>query len=331
MISGFIIENLGVRYTFGITALIFIPLTILLCVFVPETVYDRNRRAKAIEYPERSDSSFTTLESVDPEKPDDLNAKKVSNLAVFRGRVSNDSFWKLVLKPFPLFVYPAVIFSSLIYGSFFTWLVVLSVLSVPIFSAPPYSLTPSQIGITNLPLLFAGMVGSAISGWMSDKVARSMARRNGGIYEPEFRLILMVVAAVISSIAFFGFGLTVHMGLSVPFLLVFVSLHSLAAPFATQAAYTYVADCHPRDANQAFVTIGLVKALTTFLASTSINGWYHTQGPKVVFWSIAGINLAVCSLTFPMYIFGKKFRALVSNSILCDITYLIIIVDCSQY
>lgn len=127
---------------------------------------------------------------------------------MFRGRVSDDSFWKLVVKPFPFFVYLAVIFSSLVYGSFFTWLVVLAVLSVPIFSAPPYSLTPGQIGITNLPLLFAGITDSAISGWMSDKVVCSMARRNGGIYKPEFRLILIIVAAVVSTISF-GFGHTV--------------------------------------------------------------------------------------------------------------------------
>lgn len=70
--------------------------------------------------------------------------------------------------------------------------------------------------------------------------------------------------------------------------------------------------------------------MTTFLASTSINGWYEAQGLKVVFWSIAGINLAVCSLTITMYIFGRKFRALVSNSTLLNIPHLIADADCSQ-
>lgn len=294
--------------------MVFIPLTALLCFFVPETVYNRNptTAAKLDDYSENKVPLSTVSSVSSGQQPEEV--KKRYDLAIFRSRVSDDSFWKLLLKPFPLFAYPAVIFSSLVYGSFFTWLVVLSVLSVPIFSAPPYNLSPSQIGVTNIPLIFAGIAGSAISGWMSDKLVRLMARKNGGIYEPEFRLVLMGVAAVLSTVAFFGFGITVQMGMPIPVLLVFVSLHALAAPFATQAAYTYVTDCHPKDVNQAFVSIGLVKAGLTFLASTSVNGWYMAQGPKVVFWSIAGINLGVCILTIPMYTFGKKFRALVSHS-----------------
>lgn len=237
---------------------------------------------------------------------------QISKYAIFRGRVSNERFFKQLIKPFPLFVYPAVIFGSFIYGSFFTWLVALSVLSVPMFSAPPYSLTPSQVGLTNLPLLVTGLLGAPASGWLADKVIRSMAKRNNGIYEPEFRLTLMSIAALLSTVAFFGLGASIHAGANIAWPLTFISLHSLAIPFASQAAYTYVVDCHPDDANQAFVTIGLVKSLLTFLATTSVNGWLESQGARTVFWSIGGVNLGLCALTIPMYIFGKRFRALVS-------------------
>lgn len=187
IISGYIIQNLGVRYTFGITALVFIPLFASIFVFVPETVYNRVLQSGAVDVVQKDDSSSLTNTSSNVEKSRPSTAFK---LTVFRGRVSSKSFWREVIRPFPLMVYPAVIFSSLIYGSFFTWFVVLTVLSVPIYSSPPYNLNPAQIGLTNLPLLATGMLGSAISGWMVDKIARSMARKNGGIYEPEFRLTL---------------------------------------------------------------------------------------------------------------------------------------------
>jgi hypothetical protein len=29
-----------------------------------------------------------------------------------------------------------------------------------------------------------------------------------------------------------------------------MTIHSLSVPFSTTAAFTYVVDCHPRDANQ---------------------------------------------------------------------------------
>lgn len=279
IISGYIIQNLGVRYTFGITALVFIPLFASIFVFVPETVYNRVLQSGAVDVVQKDDSSSLTNTSSNVEKSRPSTAFK---LTVFRGRVSSTSFWREVIRPFPLMVYPAVIFSSLIYGSFFTWFVVLTVLSVPIYSSPPYNLNPAQIGLTNLPLLATGMLGSAISGWMVDKIARSMARKNGGIYEPEFRLTLMAVGTVLSTVAFFGFGYTAQIGAPLP-LLIFSSLHSLASPFASQAAYTYVTDCHTEDVNQAFVTMGLIKAIMTFLATTSVNGLFEAWGGKQIF------------------------------------------------
>ncbi|KIX09274.1 uncharacterized protein Z518_00353 [Rhinocladiella mackenziei CBS 650.93] len=306
VISGYIIENLGVKYTFGICALIYIPLLIATFFFVPETVYDRRVRSKDIDLDGDNKSSVRIDVSSDFQKP------PVSALAVFRGRVSNQSFWKQVVKPFPLFIYPAVIFGGFIYGSFFTWLVVLGVVSVPMFSAPPYNLTPSQVGLTNLPLLFTGLVGAPISGWMADKVVRSMAKRNRGIYEPEFRLTLMIIGALLSTAGFIGLGSSVDMGAPIAWPLGFAAFHSLAIPFSTQAAYTYVVDCHPDDANQAFVTIGLAKGVLTFVATTFVSGWFEAQGAKKFFWTIGAINFGVCTLTIPMYIFGKRFRALVS-------------------
>ena len=36
-----------------------------------------------------------------------------SQLALFRGRLSNESFWKNVWKPVPLIAFPAVLFSTM--------------------------------------------------------------------------------------------------------------------------------------------------------------------------------------------------------------------------
>ncbi|RFU33959.1 hypothetical protein B7463_g2387, partial [Scytalidium lignicola] len=292
VISGVIIQNLGIPYTFGICALIFIPLTTL---------------------PKISELSITAVDSDKPPK------RRYSELAVFRGRVSDVSFWGQVVLPFPLFLYPAVIFGSFVYGTFFAFLVALSVVSVPLFSAPPYNLTPSQVGLTNIPLLFAGLLGAPISGWMADWVIRTMAKRNNGTYEPEFRLTLMAVGGALSIAGFAGLGISAEMGAPIAYPLAFESLQSLAVPFASQAAYAYVTDCHPVNANQAFVTIGLVKAILTFISTTFINGWFETQGPKTVFLIIAAINFGLVLLTIPMYVFGKRFRSLVARRIQTEV------------
>ncbi|KAF3053760.1 hypothetical protein E8E11_001901 [Didymella keratinophila] len=306
-IAGVIIENISFEATFGISALIFIPILIGMYFFVVETTYYGARPGSQQEFePEEKSSTWSEY----GEEKETCRQQ----LAIFRGRLSKESFWSNVWKPVPLIAYPAVLFSTVVYGTYFTWLLTISVLSVSIFSAPPYSLGPAQVGLTNLPLLVVGLIGSPLSGWTADFVAKLMARRNKGVFEPEFRLTLMLPAVIFATIGFLGFGISAQRGDSIYQLIAFMSIHSFSVPFASTASLTYVIDCHPKDANQAFVTINFTKAVLTFVATTYANGVMASIGPSKVFVAITMINLGVCALTLPAYVFGKRFRSLVARS-----------------
>ena len=307
-IAGAIIENVSFEATFGISALIFIPMLFGIYFFVVETTYNGARPSSiaAKKVPGEKDMSF-----LDIDEPKETYRQQ---LRLFRGRLNQESFWKNAWKPVPLIAYPAVLFSTVVYGSYFTWLLTISVLSVSVFSAPPYALGPAQIGLTNLPLLVVALIGSPLSGWSADAIAKFMARRNGGMFEPEFRLVLMIPATLFATIGFLGFGMSAQQGLPIVWPIVFMSIHSLSVPFASTASLTYVIDCHPRDANQAFVTINFTKAVFTFAATTYANGWMASVGPRGVFDVITLINLGICLLTIPAYVFGKRFRSYVSVS-----------------
>lgn len=303
-ISGTIIQRVSFEATFGVSALIFIPIVFGIYFFVVETTYCGVRPTEQKFMPEEKSTS-----SLDDDDEQEHTYRE--QLRLFQGRISQESFWKNVWKPVPLIAYPAVLFSTIVYGSYFTWLLTISVLSVSVFSAPPYALGPAQIGLTNLPLLVVSLLGAPLSGWAADAIAKLMARKNNGIFEPEFRLVLMAPATVFASIGFLGFGISVQNGASLVWPLVFMSIHALSVPFASTASLTYVIDCHPRDANQAFVTINFTKAILTFIATTYANGWMAQVGPRGVFTAITLLNLGVCALTIPAYMFGKRFRSFV--------------------
>ncbi|PGH06685.1 hypothetical protein AJ79_06469 [Helicocarpus griseus UAMH5409] len=300
VISGYIIQNLGLLTTFGITAIMF-------CLILPAMVFLVPESANLLEKPGKVDEKRETngVNNGATKRP------YRKELKLFNGRISDKSFWTLALKPLRMIMFPAVVFSTFVYGSYFTLLVIFSVLSTNVFTSPQYGLTPSQVGLTNLPLLGVTLIGSPISGAVADWFARFMARRNNGIYEPEFRLVLMIPATMLSTLGFLGYGLSIDKGAPVAVPLTFMTLHSLSMPFAASASFTYVIDCHPKDANQAFVSINSVKALFTFVASMFVNGWYSTRGPKEVFTCIAAINLVLSVITVPMYIYGKRFRSVV--------------------
>ncbi|KAI1371471.1 MFS general substrate transporter [Hypoxylon crocopeplum] len=316
IISGFIIESLGIPGTFAISALIFCLILPLMYFVVVETTYTKpHGGAKPDD--KRPDSRASSVDVKDLKGDDLANEPKESyksQLRLFRGRLSEDSFWRGVVKPFPLICFPAVIFSTLVYASFFCWLLMIGVLSVNIFSAPPYNLNPAQIGLTNVPLAIGTLVFSPLSGWMADAIPVWMAKRNNGIFEPEFRLVLMAIAVPLSTAGFIGFGIAASEGLSLTWCLVWITMHSIAVPFASQASISYVIDCHTKDANQAFVTINFVKALLSFVASTIGNGLLAKFGARTLFIGIAMLNLGISLLTIPSYIYGKRLRSWVARS-----------------
>ncbi|KAI1413896.1 MFS general substrate transporter [Hypoxylon sp. FL1857] len=316
IISGFIIQSLGISGTFAISALIYCLILPFMYFVVVETTYSKPRDA-GMANDSRPGSPASSVDLKDSKGNDPIKEPKESyksQLRLFRGRLSDEPFWKGVVKPFPLVCFPAVIFSTLVYASFFCWLLMIGVLSVNIFSAPPYNLNPAQIGLTNIPLAIATLIFSPISGWMADAVPVWMAKRNGGIFEPEFRLVLMAIAIPLSTAGFIGFGMASSKGLSLTWCLVWITMHSIAVPFASQASISYVIDCHTKDANQAFVTINFVKALLSFIASTVGNGLLAKVGSKDLFMGIAFLNLGISLLTIPSYIYGKRLRSWVARS-----------------
>ncbi|EDN10930.1 predicted protein [Histoplasma mississippiense (nom. inval.)] len=289
VVSGYIIQNLGLLTPFGITALV-------LCLLLPAIFFLVPETADVLHKSGQTNEKLTTAHG-------GKNAPKRTyseELRVFNGRISDKSFWALAAKPLPLITFPAVIFSTFIHGSFLTWLVVFAILSTNVFTGPQYGLTPSQIGLINLPLLGVCLLGTPLSGAIADWLVCLMARRNNGIYEPEFRLLLMIPATIFSTAGFIGYGLSIDRGAAVAVPVTFMALHSLSIPFATSASFTYVIDCHPKDANQAFVTINFAKAVFIFIASMFVNGWYSARGPRVVFTWITGLNLAFSMMTIPI-------------------------------
>ncbi|KAI1800781.1 MFS general substrate transporter [Daldinia bambusicola] len=317
IISGYIIESLGISGTFAISALIFCVILPLMYFVIVETTYTKSRSTKSDEKRPASRASSIGSTDVILKGDDPVSESKESykgQLRIFRGRLSDESFWRGVVKPFPLICFPAVIFSTLVYASFFCWLLMIGVLSVNIFSAPPYNLSPAQVGLTNIPLALATLIFSPISGWMADAIPVWMAKRNGGVFEPEFRLVLMIIAIPFSTAGFIGFGISSANGLPLAWCLVWITMHSVAVPFASQASISYVIDCHTKDANQAFVTINFVKAVMSFVATTVANGLLAKYGPRDLFIGIAMLNLGISLLTIPSYLYGKRLRSWVARS-----------------
>jgi hypothetical protein len=108
----------------------------------------------------------------------------IEELRLFRGVESDDTLWKVILRPFPMLAFPQVMYTFITYGLSTAWLIVLGGVSALIFGGPPYNMSVSEIGLLGIGGLVTSFIGFA-AGPISDSLCKWMARRNGGVYEPE--------------------------------------------------------------------------------------------------------------------------------------------------
>lgn len=184
--------------------------------------------------------------------------------------------------------------------------------------------------------LIGSIIGAFVTGPVADYVVKFMARRNGGIYEPEFRLVLVFVTLILGGISFFGFGWSLQV--QDPWIgpVIFYGLQYFSVGFMTIAVYGYLTvrevpsmrsalheicadhsclvsqDCHRDKAPEAFAAINL-RNIYSFGMNFFISSWIEKQGPKEVFSIVGGVHVFICLCAIPMYIFGKRCRSWTSR------------------
>ncbi|KAL8808369.1 MAG: hypothetical protein Q9182_000189 [Xanthomendoza sp. 2 TL-2023] len=130
------------------------------------------------------------------------------SLRLFNGRKSNANFFKLLLRPFPLFLHPAIFWACLIQGTLIGWTVMIGVVLAAIFLGPPLWFNEVETGYMYTGPFVGAILGFILSGLLADWSTKLMIRRNKGIYEPEFRIVLVLAQLVFGCIGLYGFGIT---------------------------------------------------------------------------------------------------------------------------
>jgi hypothetical protein len=214
------------------------------------------------------------------------------------------------VRPFLLFSYPSILWSALIYAMSIGWLIVLSECVGHIFEArDTYNFTPLQVGLVYISPFIGGIIGTAIAGKVSDVIVRFMARRNGGIYEPEFRLVMAIPIAISTVAGLMGFGWSIEERDNWIVPTVFFGIISFGCSLGSTTSITFAVDSYRQYAGEALVTLNVSKNILHGLVwSLFFNRWLEAEGSRLVFNCIGGIQLACLLTTIPMYIWGKRGR-----------------------
>jgi hypothetical protein len=119
-----------------------------------------------------------------------------------------EPIWPHFYRPFGVLIFPAVAFAALQYAAGVVWLTILSNVLSLTFPLPPYNFTPEQIGFTSLGPFIGNLLGTVYGGVLGDWSILYFSRRNKGFYEPEMRLYILHLPAILLAGGLIMFGVT---------------------------------------------------------------------------------------------------------------------------
>jgi hypothetical protein len=299
------------HYFVAIFAAVMLPLVVL---FVPETAYNRDADAdldtdtaivataagKQLSAHYRSPDEKTSANANSSNAPSTQAPMfSTTTLLPFDGRKTPTSFYKLLLRPFPLFLHPSILWAMLIQGTLIGWTVLIGIVLAAIMIGPPLWFNEVQTGYMYSAAVIGAVLGFVLAGLLADSSARWLTKRNKGIFEPEFRLILVIPQLIFGCAGLYGFGITAEntrvYGWFWPDF--FFGLVVMGMVLGAVASALYIVDAHGEIAVEGFTCLLVFKNIFSFGLTFSGYDWLVKGGIRPVFVAIASVQVVVCCST----------------------------------
>ncbi|ORY56704.1 major facilitator superfamily transporter [Pseudomassariella vexata] len=330
VLVGKITHTIGWWWTFYLVSIFLAVCLVALVLFCPETAFRRDAALNtdmgtaattsghngSSDDLKKQDATSNTNPSSITTNGTHVDYKKktfVQSLALFDGRKTDDSFFRLLFRPLPLFVQPAFLWACLIQGTMIGWTVFIGVVLAAIFLGPPLFWNEVSTGYAYLGPFVGALLGFAIAGGLADWSAKYLTRRNGGVYEPEFRILLVIPQLVFGCMGLYGFAVTSQGTLTganhwvVP--IMFFGFEVCGMVIGAVASSLYIVDAYRDLAVEGFTCLIIFKNMFSFGLTFKAYEWLVYGGIEETFHVLASVQVVVCLLSIPMYIYGKRNRS----------------------
>jgi MFS family permease len=207
-------------------------------------------------------------------------------------------------------IFPNILWAGLLYGSNLAFYSVINGTISMILGSSPYNFRPTMVGIAYLsPFVFGG-AASIWAGKLADHLAIKLAKRNGGAREPEHRLWILSVSALMASGGMLMWGVGASQEAHYMVLIIGIGITTFGVVCASAISLAYATDCFEAMAGESFVSIMIIRNTIGFAFSYAITPWIDAMGLRDCFISVSLIPF-FCTYTFLAVIFwGKSWRRL---------------------
>ncbi|KAK7419243.1 hypothetical protein QQX98_003395 [Neonectria punicea] len=334
--SGFVADALGWRWIQYIMTIIGAFTTILTFFFFEETMYYRPntqpilgiQEATAVgdmgalekkihtesnpddtKYNSSSPDQTSVTRSIENHPADEQTKPYIEKLKMWGLHDARQpNTFKFFFLPFQLLRYPGMVFAGILVGGILSWYNVVGGSLALILSNEPYNFSANTIGLTYLASVVGVTIGCVISGWLSDIMTIKLARRNGGVYEPEQRLWMCVVSIVAHPAGCLLYGVGASYSIHWVGIVFGLGLISVTLPIGSSLAFTYILDSYKEAAGEGLVSAILIRNLMGFAFSYAVVPMIANLGLRNAFILIAILGLIFWCFCIFMIIFGKSLR-----------------------
>ncbi|VUC22227.1 unnamed protein product [Clonostachys rosea] len=214
------------------------------------------------------------------------------------------------LTPVQIFFFPIIFWASMSMGCAANALLAVNLLQSQALAAPPYNFTPAQVGYANFALVAGGIIGLGVAGPWSDWISQKATKRNGGIREPEMRLISLIPFIIAALVGLVAFGVGVQDKWPWPAVVVvgfgLVGVQVVAIP---TIVITYAIDSYKPVTGEIMVIATVCKNTFGFGMTYFMNDWAATSGFIPPTMLLMSMTVGITLLGMIVFIFfGKKFR-----------------------
>ncbi|KAI4929280.1 uncharacterized protein J4E92_004944 [Alternaria infectoria] len=315
LVCGFIATNLSWRWHKWIAAILTALNFLTILLLVPETRYTREhiKGAGVAICPSNDKIVMADEKHLRPKSSNRILHQEVKNtwrqeLSLWSG-VSETSLVKLFIRPWPMIVYPAVIYAFLCYSISLVITIAVNILNPFVLQAPPYNWSPQINGLINIPGLLGNVIGAWAGGDLVDMWCRWRTRKMLGIYEPETRLYLVCIPLVITTAGCLVFGYGVQNALSWVSLFFGYGMISMALTAMPTITIAYVSDCAFPVNSDVLLLVNGLKNIVAFGFLFGVIPWAEEAGFVRAFGTLAGVFAGIVGIgAVLLVIWGASIR-----------------------
>ncbi|KIW88809.1 uncharacterized protein Z519_10293 [Cladophialophora bantiana CBS 173.52] len=233
-----------------------------------------------------------------------------SDVRLIVGKPEWKKVWMVLRQTFELLFFPNVFWALLLNGLTIGVNIAIGTTYGTVLTGAPYHWSNDTVSYVNCGQIIVALLALPLLGHGSDWLVEYMARRNGGIHEPENRILPLffpIIVGVFTAVLY-GQG-AAHPEKYSWFVYAWaVAAYYFAFVGANIVAITYLLDSYPQRAGPLLVIICAFRGIISFGTSYGTAPFVERRGWDGAFNTFGGLTGALGALGIPVYFYGKKIR-----------------------